>query len=889
MKKNRIRMTRRHDRRWIAGIGAILCWIMLFILQKSRTPVWASSVGSAGNEETAEYLLASVWELSPLQTMVIIIGTAIVMLFVGILASSAVRSSYMKRMRETERFMNIALNQKQVFLFRYDIAEHILYKESKTGEEYFAGRTVWRNFPEDMTQEPYTHEEDREMLRGVYEALLAGQPEVDAVVRKLDQNGEIWWARINFTTVFNEEQQPVVAVGTYEDITRKIQDERQYLSMVNFRTHEDDHIELTARVNFTTGKVIQIQTDATAVTDRMEGEGYEAFLQAITSFFTERADAEVFGREMGAERMIRRFEHGVFTYTHVHLMDGYADRSFWINTQVNVLRNPLTGEIEGVIYDYNITPKKLYRDLMEGVIYHEFDDIAIVDYNRKIITSLEHPFSDERFAGVKEDTDYAWFCEEYCKRVVAPEYREEFLEKTRLDYVKDQVLQNGNMFYVMTVEQEGKQRRKHVEFFMLHESMHMLGVTLADVTEDYEAEQSRNHMLIEALHEAELANHAKADFFSRMSHDIRTPMNAILGLAKLVLRNTEMTEQNKEQLRKIESTGEYLLNLINDILDMSKIESQKMSLHLRPVQIGESIRKIWDIMQQNIMEKRLRFYYDPAPICRTSVIADEMRLQQVLMNLISNAVKFTPIGGMVGVEVRENDRMEDRVLVEIKVWDTGIGMSEEFLQHLFEPFVQEDSAVSRNYVGTGLGLAIVKHLTELMGGSVTVESEENKGTAFILKIPFELAQNAESTEARIKEESVDLTDLRVLVAEDNDINYEIAAAFLEEKGMLPEWAANGREAVDKVLDHPAGYYDVILMDIRMPELDGIEAVKILRGQDREDLKTIPILAMTANAFEEDVQESLRAGMNAHLTKPIDEEVLFKTIARQLSAASSAKE
>ena len=385
----------------------------------------------------------------------------------------------------------------------------------------------------------------------------------------------------------------------------------------------------------------------------------------------------------------------------------------------------------------------------------------------------------------------------------------------------------------------------------------------------------------QARKEAEQANAAKQEFLSSMSHDIRTPMNAIIGMTSLALDNTDDPKRVRDYLGKIALSSKHLLGLINDVLDISKIESGKMTLNVEPVSLREAMDSIVNIMQPQVTAKNQQFKAAAREILSENVRCDGVRLNQVLINLLGNAVKFTPEKGAVQLTVYQEALPEDasRVRTHFLVSDTGIGMSKEYQKVIFESFSREDNTRVRKTEGSGLGMAITKCIVDAMGGTISVRSEQGRGSEFHVVLDLEKAAAPAASEAadgaaeRVND--VVLKGRRILLAEDNELNWEVARELLSILELELDWAENGEICVEKFRNSPVGHYDAIIMDVRMPVMDGYEATAAIRGLEREDAD-IPIIAMTADAFSEDIQRCLEHGMNDHLAKPIDiQAVTFK--------------
>lgn len=375
------------------------------------------------------------------------------------------------------------------------------------------------------------------------------------------------------------------------------------------------------------------------------------------------------------------------------------------------------------------------------------------------------------------------------------------------------------------------------------------------------------------------ASRAKSDFLARMSHEIRTPMNAIIGMTGIAIENQKNPDRVQDCLYKIDQSSHYLLSLINDILDMSKIESGKLKLADAPFSLHKLVENVNGIILPQAQEKKIR-YEARTNITDPWVIGDSLHLNQVLINLLGNAVKFTPAGGAVTLGIEQKNHSQEEVRTTFMVRDTGIGINPENLERIFNAFEQEEISTSQNYGGTGLGLAISDRLVRLMGGAIEVNTNPGSGSCFSFSILQRRSGDQEDAEGK-KEAAGQTKELlkgkRILLVEDNALNMEIAAAVVEMHGMKAEQAQNGKEALEKVVSHAPGYYDAVLMDIRMPVMDGLTAAAAIRSLERQDTRSLPIIAMSANAFDEDMRKSLEAGMNGHLAKPVNVEELLKIL------------
>ncbi len=394
---------------------------------------------------------------------------------------------------------------------------------------------------------------------------------------------------------------------------------------------------------------------------------------------------------------------------------------------------------------------------------------------------------------------------------------------------------------------------------------------------------TRTRVLKQESRKIEEANRAKSDFLSQMSHDMRTPMNAILGLTALSLDEPGLTPEIKDNLSNIRNSGEFLLGLVNDVLDMSKIESGKIELHYEPYYYRDFLSNMKTMFAPLCEQNGLHFELEEVTTALT-ILADKVRLNQIFFNILSNAVKYTPEGGTVSYYTRNLKLEGNRGSADYIIQDTGIGMSEEFQKQMFEPFKQENTQVTASLQGTGLGLSIAKNLVEAMGGTLQIESQLHVGTKVIIHLSFEIVPDQPQEKAnRTSEEDVTaiLSGKRILLAEDHPLNAAIAQKLLEKAGIRVDVVNNGKQCVDKFRYSPEDYYHMILMDIRMPVMDGYEATREIRALKREDAKSIPIIAMTANAYQSDITDCMNAGMNAHMAKPIDPQTMYGLIASHL--------
>ena len=401
---------------------------------------------------------------------------------------------------------------------------------------------------------------------------------------------------------------------------------------------------------------------------------------------------------------------------------------------------------------------------------------------------------------------------------------------------------------------------------------------LAHRKQEQEKDEKYKAELLIAAKKAEAANEAKTEFLQRMSHDIRTPINGIRGLVNMADHYAEDMEKQTEFRTKVKEASNLLLELVNDVLDMSKLESGEIVLEEIPFNLSSISREVFVVIEQMAAEQNIRVVWEKKEITHRDFIGSSGYVKRVMMNILSNAVKYNKENGQIYISCVEiPSEQPEMTTMEFVCRDTGIGMAEEFQKHIFEPFAQEHTGSRAKFAGTGLGMAISKKLVEEMGGTITFESEKGVGTTFVIRVPFKIDPDADKREEPKNVSEKSIKGLHVLLAEDNELNMEIAEFVLQNEGAEVTKAWNGQETVELFRKSESGEFDVILMDIMMPVLNGYEAARMIRSLDREDAKKIPIIAMTANAFTEDRIRAKEAGMDEHVAKPVDAELLIKVI------------
>jgi signal transduction histidine kinase/CheY-like chemotaxis protein/PAS domain-containing protein len=465
---------------------------------------------------------------------------------------------------------------------------------------------------------------------------------------------------------------------------------------------------------------------------------------------------------------------------------------------------------------------------------------------------------------------------EYVQKYVHPEDRERVFDATSLEMMKKELQQKRFYHITYRIMEGGVERYFRAKFVRVGNWEKERGVMVGfrDVTDEVRAELEKKQMMEDALKKAEAASEAKTSFLNNMSHDIRTPMNAIIGYTTLAEQHFGQSDRVWDYLQKISTSSKHLLSLINDILDMSRIESGKFTLENTNCSLKQVMEDLNTVMSGQIQDKQLCFRIDMEQIQDDYVSCDKLRLNQVLINIVGNAVKFTPKGGEIAVLLRQKEECfkEGCAAYQFRIKDTGIGMSEEFVGHLFEQFSRERNTTISGIPGTGLGMSITKRIVDMMDGTIAVQSRPGEGTEFIVDLEFAVCEMAdEESQADVKEQAgrVLPESRKLLLVEDNPLNQEIASEILSDYGFEIDIANNGKEAVETVKNAQPDEYYAVLMDVQMPVMNGYEAAKEIRMLENKEQSCIPIIAMTANAFDEDRKNAFAAGMNGFVTKPID--------------------
>jgi signal transduction histidine kinase/AmiR/NasT family two-component response regulator len=602
----------------------------------------------------------------------------------------------------------------------------------------------------------------------------------------------------------------------------------------------------------------------------------DELLERISSIITEAGEAEKFRQAYNRQQLLADYQRGEdhFSTTYRRLID-VGGESHWVTTYFRVLQNPYSGDVEAIVYSVDSDAAHKREEIHTILTEDEYDYIGIIDSKTE---KLQFYYKSPHM--LLEPCDFCDYDESVRKvgqLMVSDEEREQYYEALCWQRVIKE-LQTKDVYITSYFHlTRGKERcRKQVSFRYLGDNHEEIMISRADVTATFQHEEEYAARLRNALLSAEKANELKSEFLGNVSHDMRTPLNAIMGYNRLAIQSSSMEVKN-EYLKKIGVASDTLLALINDTLDLQKIENGTVSLKPEIVNCKDLLQEIVTSVKPLMAKKNIEFVIDSSRALMVTIKVDPIRIRQIFINLLSNAAKFTPAGGHVDFIVECLRREHNRIYSKVTVRDTGVGISEGFLDKIYEPFSQERTAVTAHIEGSGLGLSIVKRLVDLMQGHIAVKSLLGQGSEFIVELEFECVDEGLSPVEAADAAQTDIHGTHILLCEDNEMNMEIAKTILEMNGAVVDWAADGTLGVDRFLAAPEGTYDLILMDIRMPVMDGYEACTKIRSLNRADAQKIPILALTADAYASDVERTKKAGMNGHIAKPIDSQALLKAI------------
>ena len=806
-----------------------------------------------------------------------------------------------------------ALREKEILfseMLKYSGTTHFIYYPARHRYEAIALPEQYRrlpaamdDFPESFIRYVEMQDEDAARYRAMIRAIDGGAAEAECTVR-VKFLGQYSWLRVRCQSIFDADGSVARAVGSsvpadsFKAAEQRLREERQQMKSLQSGLLSVVSVNVTRDCRFGAGR-------APAAPDWRADPLYAELLRCEPA--AAEQNPETLGILLSAaksipnpaqrERMLRACSHAGLMRLHA---SGRRETVLeyrretpqglrWVSTRISLTQDPDSGDILAAFVTSDVNERVIYRTISEKIIGRDFEAVMYCEIGTGRLSVKNDDVSGGQYF---TSLPYADMVARLLKRV-RPEDAARVAEGLRIEKITAELAVKDvcSLYFTATDRDEtlpGRPcKRIKCDLFYLDERRDLFALLLSNVTAIYEQEQAQMQKLREALHAAEAASAAKSEFLSRMSHDMRTPLNGIIGMTYLT-QEMDLPAAARENLAKIDTSSKFLLALINDVLDMAKAESGKIELHPEPYPPGEFADYIRAVVEPLCREKHQTFVFEPVEMREGLVpLQDKLRINQIVFNLLSNAVKYTPEGGTIRYTAREHLTGPRRMVLHIEVADNGIGMSEAFQKVLFTPFTQEGRDDNSEQRGSGLGLAITKRLVALMNGTISVESAPGRGTTFFLQLEGDcVPADGEAPDAQAAAPARGgLAGLRVLLCEDHPLNQEIAETLLAERGVRTAIAEDGQKGAAMFADSAVGFYDAVLMDIRMPVMDGYQATAAIRALDRPDAATVPIIAMTADAFEDDVRRCLAAGMNGHLAKPIDPQRLYAVLAEACGTAA----
>lgn len=735
------------------------------------------------------------------------------------------------------------------------------------------------------------HPNDMPAVKKVIDRLARGSDKEYLDHRILCENGGYRWFHM-VIAVAKREGNTVTVYGSYTEFD-EVMNAREELERTNAvlkmqyeqARNRMQVLERDSVIFGTYNATKDIMTEYSDKVDKYRTVGFGTSSKDVISktmpLIPDVNDRKRFSQFMDRDNVISRFERGLFE-NEIEYRSFADDGSLhWMNATYLATKDIETGDILANTIVRDIDRKRKDRQTNDSMIDEEIEYIVRVNITTGKAV-VEHKGIDGRHRFLEKEMDFTTILKGTPLDEIFENDRKTFSDLFDLEKLKKWLDSTSDTYIdYRCTGPGGSSLRKRIRTFYLDDTHDDIVLVCRDVTDMFKEEQEQKEELRRALDEAESANRAKSEFLANMSHDIRTPINTITGLTSLALDETKGNTGIESDLHEIRNSSEYLLGIINDILDMSRIESGKFNLSCRWVSPIDVMQPCIDMIKPAMAEKNITFITPGLDKVNTiEYYVDVLKSQRMLMNILNNAYKFTGEGGHVTVSIHNVKHDDTTSTDEIVIEDDGCGMSEEFLGRIFTSFAQEENIYSSEVPGTGLGLALARENARAMGGDIRVESKMGVGSKFIITFPYKYRTvSEESCEKRRKaREASDLGGKNILLCEDNEINAVIGERLLEKEGCIVTLAENGRAGLDIFTQSSVGHFDAILMDIRMPVMNGLETTKRIRSLDRPD-SVLPIIALSANAFEEDMDASRAAGMDAHLSKPIEPEKLYNCLAQ----------
>ena len=774
--------------------------------------------------------------------------------------------------KEIERRLAIAAVQTGLDIWTYNIDSKIITQEDNVATIGLSER-YFENVPEAVIESGIIYEEDVEKYLDVYRQLNSGVMHVNCELRVKSTNTDNFkWTKLSYT-VLGSGESARTALGIAIDISEQKLAETYYEDEIRLWDSEANDAAMACIVNISSDMVLNGKADEALGIEVMDFSAqslFDLFFIHILGVEDQNSYTELFT----VENLVQQFNQGGRSHSLELQVILESLETIWVSLSIKMMKNPVSNDIIGFIIMDDITETKISQKFVEELVNHQFDFILRLNY----MSNTYKLFASEPIRAVLNHVECGGVYSEDIVSLLGGTVVEDDLElllnEAKIERILERSANEGDYYVLFRAKRVGSgDRFKRIHVFLKDEETNSIYMGCVDITEMHLQEQQRVEALRGALTVARQANESKSMFLASMSHDIRTPMNAIIGMTNLAMEDQKNTAQVAESLSVIKSSSEHLLSLLNDILEMSRLESGKVVFSKESFSISYECGQVYNFFKGIVIQKEQKLSFECIDIKHDQVISDVTRFNRVLTNLLGNAVKFTPNGGEISMNVEELEMENEKTaLFRITIKDSGIGIAKEHLSSIFEAFNREQKSTVRQIEGTGLGLAIVKSLVDGQGGSINVESDTGKGATFIVELPMtideEIVAKKDYNIPALQMKDVDLKSKHVLLVEDHPVNIIVATKMLEKMGAVISVANNGKEGYDKFYNSPVGTFQLVLMDLQMPIMNGHEATVAIRESDHPEAKTIPIVAMTANAFAEDVRSCKASGMNCHIAKPI---------------------
>lgn len=784
-------------------------------------------------------------------------------------------------LEKAQRIYEMACEHSALLLMEYDIPSQTLTLAPTPANLKLAHAY---GLPEVIADVPAAHishvlPRSQAAFLAMYKEVQAGRPASCEIWMEGQGQYKNHCERLTYTVIKDEQGRPTTALGVAENITEEKIKEEKYNTFANYRNGIVNEAMASFHLNLTTNWCGEGHSSEKSLLQFQKSGTADGFFKASAEHITGPREQQNYREKFSRPALLTNFVRGVTSLSveHRYIFDDDIER--WQRVYIDMAENPFTHEIEAITYAFNIDEEKRREMIINELVGTDFDFVCLLNLQDDTVTE----YGEKGCSYYKEElmnrVAYMPAMISAVHALIREDCVEEALKAHSIETIKEE-LGKSSIYRLAFPTRDNRMEGWRISYL---DSEHQLVlIARSDITETVKKEMEQLKLLEEARVQAENANEAKSAFLSNMSHDIRTPLNGIIGFTNLAITEGDAMAK-QDYLYKIKTSGEFLLDLVNDTLDISRMESGKIELQLEETDSKEIGEHVINALRPSAQLKHIDLKADIAQFPQKTIWVDRLKIQKIILNLLSNAIKYTPEGGTVWIYIKELNPAVSGRNRRIIVRDTGIGMSPDFLPKLFEPFTQERRPESSAVTGTGLGMSIVKKLVDLMNGTIQVHSTVGKGTEFIVDLPIERVAAGRRAKKQQEEARISLQGMTILVCEDNALNLEIAKSLLESQHMKVIAAKNGQEGLTAFLQSRPGEVAAILMDIRMPLLDGYKTAQAIRCLQRADAQTIPIIAMTADVFEEDIRKAKEAGMNAYLTKPINPEKLFSLLAAQVKS------